>query len=70
MRWEGQTTEAIDAQPGLLALSNVVRSVTTPEFAGLTFHEVHAKSALNRVPQASSMPFSWTVNPYRGCSHA
>ncbi len=30
---------------------------------------VHAKSALNRVPGGSPMPFSWTVNPYRGCSH-
>src|SRR5699024_1169756 len=37
---------------------------------GVTFHEVTAKSALNRVPAASSIPFEWTVNPYRGCSHA
>ncbi len=42
----------------------------TPEFAGAVFHEVLAKSALNKVPQGSSMPFSWTINPYRGCSHA
>ena len=25
---------------------------------------------LNRVPKASQMPFRWTINPYRGCSHA
>ncbi len=25
---------------------------------------------LNRVPSSSPMPFGWTVNPYRGCSHA
>jgi DNA repair photolyase len=25
---------------------------------------------LNKVPDASQMPFRWTVNPYRGCSHA
>jgi DNA repair photolyase len=31
---------------------------------------VAAKSALNHVPSASAMPFDWTVNPYRGCSHA
>ena len=39
-----------------------------PEFPGLTFHEVRARAQ----PGAgrSSMPFSWTVNPYRGCSHA
>ncbi len=36
----------------------------------MTFHEVLSKSALNRVPGASRMPFSWTINPYRGCSHA
>lgn len=50
-------------------MPGLVRSVRTPEFAGLTFHEVMAKSALNRVPAASAMPFEWTVNPYRGCSH-
>src|SRR4029079_2084512 len=25
---------------------------------------------LNRVPDRSPMPFRWTINPYRGCSHA
>jgi DNA repair photolyase len=34
------------------------------------FYEVHAKSVVNRVPKASRMPFRWTINPYRGCSHA
>jgi DNA repair photolyase len=34
------------------------------------FYEVRAKSALNRVPDRSRMPFRWTINPYRGCSHA
>ena len=58
------------AIPGMPALKGLVRSVTTPEFAGVTFHEVRARSVLNRVPGASPMPFSWTVNPYRGCSHA
>lgn len=47
-----------------------LRTVRVPEFQGAVFHEVLAKSALNRVPASSSMPFSWTVNPYRGCSHA
>lgn len=58
------------ALPGLERLDGLVRSVTTPEFAGMTFHEVMCKSALNHVPGASAMPFDWTVNPYRGCSHA
>ena len=51
-------------------LQNLVRSVRTPEFEGITFHEVLAKSALNRVPTTARVPFNWTVNPYRGCSHA
>jgi len=58
------------ALPGMERLDGLVRSVRTPEFAGMTFHEVAAKSALNHVPAASAMPFDWTVNPYRGCSHA
>ena len=72
MRWSGQelTTEQAGALPGLARLSNLVRSVRTPEFDGITFHEVLAKSALNRVPGQSAMPFGWTINPYRGCSHA
>ena len=72
MRWNGQTIGASDgnALPGMEHLGGFVRSVTTPEFAGMTFHEVVAKSALNHVPGASGMPFDWTVNPYRGCSHA
>ncbi len=36
----------------------------------MRFYEVHARSVLNRVPGRSRMPFSWTINPYRGCSHA
>ncbi|MDZ4092904.1 MAG: Rv2578c family radical SAM protein [Arthrobacter sp.] len=54
----------------LLPLIGLVRSVTTPEFAGVTFHEVTAKSVLNKVAAGSRMPFGWTINPYRGCSHA
>lgn len=63
---------AVDAAalPGLEHVGGYMRSITTPEFAGMTFHEVAAKSALNRVPGTSAMPFDWTINPYRGCSHA
>lgn len=71
MRWDGQAVGAEDpsALPGLGRMSGLVRSVTTPEFHGITFHEVMAKSALNRVP-GGALPFDWTINPYRGCSHA
>ncbi|MGN7701172.1 Rv2578c family radical SAM protein [Cellulosimicrobium sp. 22601] len=70
MRWDGQALGADDgALPGL-ERAGLVRSVRTPDFAGITFHEVTAKSALSKVPAMSRMPFRWTVNPYRGCSHA
>jgi DNA repair photolyase len=36
----------------------------------MTFYEVQARSILNKVPGGSRMPFEWTVNPYRGCSHS
>jgi DNA repair photolyase len=78
MRWEGQSlaSEQPDAIPGLgglgglARLSGLVRSVRTPEFEGVTFHEVIAKSALNRVGTSPNLPFTWTINPYRGCTHA
>ncbi len=70
MRWDGQAIGG-DSTNALVRLSNVVRTVQTPDFAGITFHEVLAKSALNHVPGASrTLPFAWTVNPYRGCSHS
>ena len=73
MRWSGQEIEVEqgDALPGLVKLSSLVRSVQTPEFASITFHEVLAKSALNHVPGSpGALPFGWTINPYRGCSHS
>ncbi|SNS23514.1 Rv2578c family radical SAM protein [Rhodococcoides kyotonense] len=71
MRWSGQTLDAADegALPGL-ERSGLVRSVQTPEFEGITFHEVLCKSALNKITGDASLPFTWTINPARGCSHA
>ena len=72
MRWDGQDITEDDgaALPGLRQMAGLLRTVRTPEFAGITFHEVAARSVLNRVPESSRMPFRWTVNPFRGCSHA
>src|ERR1700691_3198491 len=70
MRWDSQSIEVDDgALPGLERLG-FVRSVRTPQFDGITFHEVLCKSALNRIPNAAALPFQYTVNGYRGCSHA
>ena len=70
MRWNHLSTDDRTATPALFGSDAVTRTVDTPEFRGITFHEVRARSLINRVPGASRMPFAWTVNPYRGCSHA
>jgi DNA repair photolyase len=72
MRWDAQRLDLEDPStlPGMPSIRGLLRSVQVPEFPGLTFHEVRARSALNRVPGESAMPFPWTINPYRGCSHS
>jgi DNA repair photolyase len=45
------------------------RSFDTPEFRGIEFIETEAKSVINHVP-GTFLPFNWTINPYRGCTHA
>ncbi|MFE2328730.1 Rv2578c family radical SAM protein [Streptomyces sp. NPDC059385] len=70
MRWDN-LTEGPKGPAALFGADAVVtRTFDTPEFRGMTFHEVRARSIVNRVPGASRMPFEWTVNPYRGCGHA
>jgi DNA repair photolyase len=70
VRWQSQTLNADDgALPGL-DRAGFARTVQTPEFEGITFHEVLCKSALNKMPEGASLPFHWTINPMRGCSHA
>jgi DNA repair photolyase len=77
MRWDKLRLDddrpAGEAGPqalSLFGLDAVTRTFDTPEFRGITFHEVRAKSIINRVPEASRVPFRWTINPYRGCSHS
>jgi DNA repair photolyase len=48
----------------------IVRRFDAPEALDIRFYEVRARSVLNRVPESSAMPFRWTINPYRGCTHA
>ena len=56
--------------PGLGQMRGVLRTVSPKDMPGVRFHEVAARSALNAVPGSSPMPFRWTINPYRGCTHA
>jgi len=48
----------------------IVRHFDAPEAIETRFYEVRAKSILNPVPKASRMPFRWTINPFRGCTHS
>src|SRR6266516_4329498 len=73
MRWDNlrliDPTDRGGMSVPLFEQGAVARTFDTPEFRGITFYEVQAKSIINRVPEASRMPFRWTINPYRGCSH-
>jgi DNA repair photolyase len=70
VRWDGLLEEDAEQRtlPGYGAVA--VRHFDAPEALDMRFYEVRARSVLNRVPAASRMPFRWTINPYRGCSHA
>ena len=58
-------------QPALFADDELVhRHVGTGEYRGLEFLHVNTKRIINEVPNASRMPFRFTINAYRGCSHA
>jgi DNA repair photolyase len=70
VRWDAIRISGGPATPALFERDAVARTFDTPGFHGMTFFEVHARSVINRVPAASRMPFRWTINPYRGCSHA
>jgi len=45
------------------------RRTDVPGFRGIEFLEVEAKRLLNRV-RGRGVPFDWSINPYRGCTHA
>jgi DNA repair photolyase len=74
MRWDNLKIDGSDsseqaALPGYRDTATV-RRFDAPEALDTRFYEIRAKSALNRVPKQSQVPFRWTVNPYRGCAHA
>ncbi len=70
VRWDnlekGASTQGLLPGTG----QSTVRTFDAPEALGVRFHEVEARSGLNSVPKHSRMPFRWTINPYRGCTHA
>ena len=71
VRWQNlEVGHETDRPLPRLGADAVIRTFDAPEALDIRFHEVRAKSVLNRVPKSSRMPFDWTINPYRGCSHA
>jgi DNA repair photolyase len=45
------------------------KTFDTPEFRGMEFIEAECKTIINTVP-GNYLPFKYTINPYRGCSHS
>jgi DNA repair photolyase len=68
VRWDEQRVENDLRLPGV-GDGTVTRTFDAPEAMGINFHEVRARSALNHVP-GGRYGFSYTVNQYRGCTHA
>ena len=71
VRWDELTVDAEESRqlPGYRDPA-VVRTFDAPEALDTRFYEIRAKTVVNRVPPQSQVPFRWTINPYRGCTHA
>jgi DNA repair photolyase len=67
MRWQ----LADEGDPALFGADELfVPDLGTGRMSDLEFLHVTAKRILNHVPSASRAPANWTINVYRGCSHA
>jgi DNA repair photolyase len=69
LRW--RLSDDDGGQPMLFSEEDLVeRHVGIGEYRGLEFLHVNARRIINEVPGSSRMPFRYTINAYRGCSHA
>jgi hypothetical protein len=68
VRWDNLTPAGQDALFG--AEQRVARRFAMPEIRRMTFSGARVRSVTNKVPGASRVPSGWTVQPYRGRSHA
>ncbi len=66
LRWK----LADDDPQGALFEEEVTRHQGNGAFRGMEFIHVNAKTIINEVPAVSRVPFRYTINVYRGCSHA
>jgi DNA repair photolyase len=66
-RWQ----RAEDGDPALFGMDDLLLpDLGTGRMSDLEFIHVNAKRILNHVPGPSRAPANWTINVYRGCSHA
>jgi DNA repair photolyase len=72
VRWDDLKVDGKEVETRLPGLREpaIVRTFDAPEALGIRFYEIRARSAINEVPKQSRMPFRYTINPYRGCTHA
>ena len=69
LRWK--LADDLGGQGAFFADEELVeRHVGRGEYLGMEFLHVNARRIINEVPGASRMPFRFTINAYRGCSHA
>src|ERR1700709_2811828 len=70
MRWK-LADDRTDPQGALLDVTDVVGGEPgTGRMSRPEFLPVPARRILNPVSANSAMPFRWSINAYRGCSHA
>jgi len=68
LRWQLAHDDKEASQQALFDVPQ--REIGTGEFRGLEFLHVRARSIINKVGPKSPVPFQYTINAYRGCSHA
>jgi DNA repair photolyase len=67
LRWK--VTDETPVQPALFD-EPPEREIGIGEFRGLEFLHVRARTIINDVGANAAVPFRYTINAYRGCSHA
>ena len=71
LRWRLADAPEESGQGSLFSSDDLMTTERgTGRLSGLEFLHVHARKIVNEVPARSRMPFRFTINAYRGCSHA
>jgi DNA repair photolyase len=68
LRWTQQPPPGTEGQLALFETPE--RIVGRGEYRGLEFVHVRARTIINQLAPQARVPFRFTINAYRGCSHA